>query len=97
MLLLLPLPPLMLLLLLRPCCCCCCSGYPLEVHEVVTSDGYLLLMERIPLPAATDVVFMMHGAPRLSTMGGMWGGRRTGRKTGTVCLASVCLSICLTD
>jgi hypothetical protein len=31
------------------------------VHEVVTADGYLLRLERIPLPASRDVVFMMHG------------------------------------
>lgn len=37
------------------------TGYPLEVHEVVTKDGYLLRMERIPLPASEDTVFMMHG------------------------------------
>lgn len=36
-------------------------GYPLEVHEVVTADGYLLRMERIPQPSSTDAVFMMHG------------------------------------
>lgn len=38
-------------------------GYPLEVHEVVTQDGYLLRMERIPQPASKDAVFMMHGEP----------------------------------
>jgi hypothetical protein len=37
------------------------AGYPLEVHEVLTPDGYLLVMERIPQHGATDVVFMMHG------------------------------------
>lgn len=37
------------------------AGYPLEVHEVITPDGYLLRMERIPLPTSTDAVFMMHG------------------------------------
>lgn len=49
-------------------CClrvhCSCTGYPLEVHEVVTHDGYLLRMERIPQHAATDAVFMMHGTPQ---------------------------------
>jgi hypothetical protein len=40
-----------------------CAGYPLELHEVVTHDGYLLRMERIPQHAATDAVFMMHGMP----------------------------------
>lgn len=28
---------------------------------MVTADGYLLRMERIPLPTSTDAVFMMHG------------------------------------
>ncbi|WIA40969.1 hypothetical protein OEZ86_004617 [Tetradesmus obliquus] len=37
------------------------AGYPLEVHEVLTADGYLLRMERLPQHGATDVAFMMHG------------------------------------
>jgi hypothetical protein len=37
------------------------AGYPLEVHEVLTPDGYLLRMERIPQHGAADVTFMMHG------------------------------------
>ena len=37
------------------------AGYPLELHEVVTPDGYLLRMERIPAKASHNVVFMMHG------------------------------------
>jgi hypothetical protein len=43
------------------CVCLLLSGYPLEVHEVVTPDGYLLRMERIPQPTSTEAVFMMHG------------------------------------
>jgi hypothetical protein len=42
--------------------CVLLTGYPLEVHEVVTPDGYLLRMERIPQPTSTEAVFMMHGA-----------------------------------
>lgn len=43
------------------CLVCHAAGYPLEVHEVLTADGYLLRMERIPQHGSTDVVFMMHG------------------------------------
>lgn len=44
-----------------------CAGYPLEVHEVVTPDGYLLRMERIPQPSSQDAVFMMHGEQQSTT------------------------------
>lgn len=37
------------------------TGYPLEVHEVVTADGYKLRMERLPSAGAVDVVLFMHG------------------------------------
>lgn len=46
---------------MRACAAAVVPGYPLEVHEVVTADGYLLRMERIPQPSSTDAVFMMHG------------------------------------
>lgn len=36
-------------------------GYPLEIHEVVTEDGYVLRMERIPYVGGRDVAFFMHG------------------------------------
>jgi pimeloyl-ACP methyl ester carboxylesterase len=37
------------------------AGYPLEEHSVVTSDGYVLQLHRIPRRGGRDVVFMMHG------------------------------------
>ena len=37
------------------------AGYPLEEHVVVTSDGYILSMQRIPRKDAKDVVFFQHG------------------------------------
>ncbi|KAK9810435.1 hypothetical protein WJX72_010667 [[Myrmecia] bisecta] len=37
------------------------AGYPLEEHTIITKDGYVLKMERIPRHAARDVVFFMHG------------------------------------
>eukprot|EP00873_Tetraselmis_striata_P018859 jgi/Tetstr1/439123/TSEL_002988.t1 len=37
------------------------AGYPSETHTVVTDDGYVLQLERIPRPGAKDVVFFMHG------------------------------------
>ncbi|RVE45944.1 hypothetical protein evm_009417 [Chilo suppressalis] len=43
-------------------------GYPIESHEVITSDGYILTMHRIPhgrdannAPGVRPVVFLMHG------------------------------------
>lgn len=45
-------------------------GYPLEIHQVVTKDGYILELHRIPhglteakLPRSREksVVFLMHG------------------------------------
>jgi hypothetical protein len=49
------------------------AGYPCEVHRVVTRDGYVLQMERIPMKSATEVVFMMHGEAG-GGLGGVWGG-----------------------
>ncbi|CAH1428219.1 unnamed protein product [Lactuca virosa] len=37
------------------------EGYPYEVINVVTSDGYVLLLERIPRPEAKKVVYLQHG------------------------------------
>ena len=43
------------------------EGYPAEYHEVVSEDGYILVMHRIPYspksPAAPNrpVVFLQHG------------------------------------
>ena len=37
------------------------AGYPLEQYQVVTSDGYVIQMERIPRHGARDVVFYFHG------------------------------------
>jgi hypothetical protein len=49
------------------------AGYPLELHEVVTPDGYLLRIERIPAKASHNVVFMMHGECRGGEgRGGFW-------------------------
>jgi hypothetical protein len=36
-------------------------GYPLQTYTVVTEDGYVLRMERIPRPGAHDVALFMHG------------------------------------
>lgn len=37
------------------------AGYPLQVYDVTTRDGYVLTMERIPRVGCKDVVFFMHG------------------------------------
>ncbi|KAK9810060.1 hypothetical protein WJX72_004140 [[Myrmecia] bisecta] len=37
------------------------AGYPLEEHTIITKDGYILRMERIPRHGARDVVFFTHG------------------------------------
>ena len=37
------------------------AGYPLEVHTVTTSDGYVLEVARIPRPGARDVALFVHG------------------------------------
>jgi hypothetical protein len=36
------------------------NGYPVESHDVVTSDGYILTMHRIPRPGS-PVVLLQHG------------------------------------
>jgi hypothetical protein len=36
------------------------KGYPVESHDVVTSDGYILTMHRIPRPGA-PAVLLQHG------------------------------------
>jgi hypothetical protein len=36
-------------------------GYPLQTYNVLTEDGYVLRMERIPRPGAPDVALFMHG------------------------------------
>ncbi|XP_074590623.1 uncharacterized protein LOC141846480 [Curcuma longa] len=36
-------------------------GYPYEVIRVVTSDGYVLLLERIPRRDSAKVVYLQHG------------------------------------
>jgi len=37
------------------------SGYPYQRHVVITDDGYVLQMDRIPRKEAKDVAFFMHG------------------------------------
>lgn len=37
------------------------AGYPYERHKVVTEDGYILLLERIPNKASKHVLYMQHG------------------------------------
>ncbi|GBF99175.1 alpha beta hydrolase family [Raphidocelis subcapitata] len=37
------------------------AGYPLMTYTVVTEDGYVLRLERIPRPGAPDVALFMHG------------------------------------
>ena len=36
------------------------NGYPVESHDVVTSDGYILTMHRIPRPGS-PAVLLQHG------------------------------------
>lgn len=36
-------------------------GYPLEEYRVITMDGYVLEMQRIPRRGASEVVFFQHG------------------------------------
>ena len=36
------------------------KGYPAECHDVVTADGYILTMHRIPRPGA-PAVLLQHG------------------------------------
>lgn len=37
------------------------AGYPAEAHVVVTKDGYLLTIHRIPAPEGSTPVFLQHG------------------------------------
>ncbi|GMH38353.1 hypothetical protein BSKO_06237 [Bryopsis sp. KO-2023] len=37
------------------------SGYPLEDHDVLTEDGYILTLHRLPRPKSKDAVFFQHG------------------------------------
>ena len=37
------------------------AGYPYSCHEVVTSDGYILHMHRLPRPGSRDASFFVHG------------------------------------
>ncbi|WIA23329.1 hypothetical protein OEZ85_000094 [Tetradesmus obliquus] len=37
------------------------AGYPLELHQVTTADGYVLRIERIPRPGSPRVAFFLHG------------------------------------
>ena len=36
------------------------KGYPVQAHDVVTADGYILTMHRIPRPGA-PAVLLQHG------------------------------------
>ena len=36
-------------------------GYPVEVHEYTTEDGYINTLHRIPGKAADRAVFVQHG------------------------------------
>eukprot|EP00884_Botryococcus_braunii_P017623 jgi/Botrbrau1/4544/Bobra.60_2s0032.1 len=37
------------------------AGYDLEEHTVITGDGYVIQMQRIPRHKSRDVVFFLHG------------------------------------
>ncbi|XP_043473344.1 lipase 3-like isoform X2 [Leptopilina heterotoma] len=37
------------------------AGYPAEAHVVITEDGYLLTIHRIPAPEGSTPVFLQHG------------------------------------
>lgn len=37
------------------------DGYDLEDHDVVTEDGYILTLHRLPRPHSRDAVFFQHG------------------------------------
>lgn len=37
------------------------TGYPLEVHDVITNDQYKLTVHRLPRPESRDAVFFQHG------------------------------------
>lgn len=37
------------------------AGYPQEIHQTITEDGYILTLQRLPRKDATDVVFFQHG------------------------------------
>lgn len=37
------------------------EGYPAEIHEVTTDDGYVLTLHRIPGQPGSPGVFLQHG------------------------------------
>ncbi len=37
------------------------AGYPYEQYQVVTEDGYILLLERIPNRTSKHVLYLQHG------------------------------------
>lgn len=37
------------------------DGYPAEAHVVLTNDGYLLTMHRIPGKSGSPAIFLQHG------------------------------------
>lgn len=41
--------------------CLAQAGYPVEEHQVTTSDGYVLLVARIPRPRSRQATFFVHG------------------------------------
>ncbi|XP_059352014.1 lipase lipl-1-like [Daphnia carinata] len=54
-------------------------GYPVEIHQVTTDDGYILELHRIPPNSSTTpkkVVFLQHGVLQTS---GVWTGNPTNR------------------
>lgn len=37
------------------------DGYVLEDHDVITDDGFILTLHRLPRPQSQDAVFFQHG------------------------------------
>lgn len=57
-------------------------GYPVEIHQVTTDDGYVLELHRIPPNSSTTpkkVVFLQHGVLQNS---GVWTANPTSRSLG---------------
>ena len=37
------------------------AGYPYELHNVTTEDGYIITLERLPRPESTKALYFQHG------------------------------------